>query len=506
MRIHDLKTNHIYNPLGYDMKEQRLTWAYGDVSDIKDSIRRTVVTVALDEALERIVYQTMPGNSEGTVSCELALPLEPYTRYYWQVGIKTISGAEAVSGLSWFETGKLGDAWQGKWLQIPEVGTNPIVRKEFEITKPVKQARAYMAGYGLYECYLDGELINDGYLQPGFNNYHLWSQYHTFDISNQLKPGCHVLGYLMGEGWYKGRFGVNGGFYHNFGCSFQLLCELRIQYEDGTEEIIGSDGSFQFAEGPISSSGIYDGEIYDAIKNPRGWMLPGANIGGDWQSVQEKEPERLGIIGERYSLPVAVKEKLKPVSMTKDAEGRVILDMDQNISGWLVFHNHLPKGHTIKLRYAEWMEDGMLCRKNLTSAKQEFVYTSDGIEGLVRPHFTYYGFRYVEITGLNGYMGLEDFEGWNLYSDMETIGQIETGNPDVNQLIRNAMWSQRDNFLEHPTDCPQRAERLGWTGDAQVYCGTACFNMDVAAFFRKYMKDLTLPMPKGRGFLLPATT
>lgn len=529
MRIYDLKTNHISNPLGYDMKEQWLTWAYGQVSDLADSVLRTSVTVARDADMEDVVYQTAPGESEQMTSCQLALPLSPYTRYYWRVEACTAAGLEAASDIAWFETGKLGDAWQGKWLMLPEGGSNPILRKEFKIVKPVKQARAYMAGYGLYECYLDGELVNDGYLQPGFNNYQLWSQYQTFDITKQLQLGPHVLGYLLGEGWYKGRFGVNGGFYHNFGGHFHLLCEIHIQYEDGTEEVIGSDSSFLCAEGPISSSGIYDGEIYDAMKNPGAWMQPAgegfpepgqAAVGGmrpgsvrDWMPAREGAPERLGVLGERYSLPVTVKEKRKPVSVWKDPKGRMILDLGQNISGWLVFYNRLPKGHTMKLRYGEWLEDGMLCRKNLASAKQEFIYTSDGEEGLVRPHFTYYGFRYVEITGLEDHMGAEDFEGWSLYSDMETIGHIETGNWDVNQLVSNAMWSQKDNFLEHPTDCPQRAERLGWTGDAQIYCGTACFNMNVAAFFRKYMKDVNeeqrhrngmvpfiVPKIEGRGF------
>ena len=600
MKITEMKVNHIIHPLGYDLSAQTLSWKYdleGQAAQDVADVAACAVKIAKDIEFENIIYdsksQNMPvsdisdkmtghkmiNNHSDQISnaaYELNLKLEPRTRYYWQVQVKLSDGKRITSDTDWFETGKLDEAWQAQWICMPddftgiltnenfqtqtgftdrkrqpetnaenttwepveadlehitEKSPSPVVRKVFEIKKMVASARAYVTGLGLYECYVNGKMQNDGYFQPGFNHYNYWLQYQTLDITDALKNGKNNLSFLIGDGWYKGRFGVNGGFENNFGTQNHLLCEIRIRYEDGSEDIIGTDESFEYAPGPVQFSNIYDGEIYDATKAD----IP-ENV---WHPAVLKTPEKIEKLTERWSLPVVVKNKLKPVAVLTGPKGEKILDMGQNMTGWLVFKDNLKVGQTVTLRFAELLKDGALCTDNLlTSKNTAFVYTSAGAGTdsifsdansqkthmldwenkitWIRPHFTYFGFRYVQLEGFSENISVDDFEGWNIYSDLPMTGEVKTDNADVNQLISNALWSQRDNFLEHPTDCPQRAERLGWTGDAQIYYKTASYFMDTTAFFRKYMKDVNeeqmhrsglvpfiIPKIKGRGFSDP---
>lgn len=504
IRITNLKVNHVKEPLGYDMHMQTFSWEYAD-ADPEDEILFIKVVISKDVLFQQVIAEREVETTK--LSAFLELSLAPCTRYYWRV--ETNLG----SSESFFETGKLEQTWNAKWIQLPDGDSNPVVRRMFEIGKKIERARAYVVGYGLYEFYLNGKLVNDGYLQPGFNNYNLWSQYQTFDITELLIQGENRIGVLLGEGWYKGRFGVAGGQVNNFGEHFQLLLEIQIDYADGSHQVISSDEKFEYTQGPIISSGIYDGEIYDANKLPKDFFIEickGKIISGnkesDWKAAPVVRPKNIPRPGERYSIPVIKKEEIAVSKIRKDANDFPVLDFGQNITGWVVFYNRLPKGEKIVFRYAEHYENNKIYTKTLAGAKQEFVFVSDGIEGWIRPHFTYYGFQYVEVTGMPETMTKDDFAAWNIYSDMESIGQIFTGNPEVNQLVHNAMWSQRDNFLEHPTDCPQRGERLGWTGDAQIYCGTAAFNMDTSAFFRKYIRDVNAEQEKYNGmvpFIVP---
>lgn len=511
--IMDMQVNHVSRPLGYELRTQTFSWKYDAPADSAGRIAANRVLVAEDLAFTRIIHDSGMSAEVSFVSYGLRLQLAPRTRYYWKVETLLESGAKIESAASWFETGKMDEMWQGKWIGVGGEGkTSPIVRKTFALKKPLRSARAYMTGLGLYECCINGTLMNDGYLQPGFNNYNYWLQCQTMDITDCLCMGENVLSVMLGDGWYRGRFGVNGGFENNFGEHLHIRCEIHLCYEDGTEGLVCSDESFRYADGPVRFSNIYDGEVFDAAQEPEGWMQAGFDD-SSWKPARLLAPERCEKLTDRYSLPVVVKERICPAALLHAPGGEVILDMGQNMTGWLVFTDRLKKGQQVRLRYAELLEDGALCTRNLLTAKAEFVYTSGGKERLVRPHFTYYGFRYVQLEGFEEPVALEDFEGWNLYSDMESVGAVRTGNEDVNRFIRNVSWSQRDNFLEHPTDCPQRSERLGWTGDAQIYFKTANYFMNAAAFFRKYMKDMNeeqahrgglvpfiIPKLAGRGF------
>lgn len=525
MKITDLCVNHIKNPVGYDLSYQTFSWKY-EGADSETSALACRVIIARDAEYRNIISDSGFDVDIKAIAYCLKLELEPRTRYYWRVQARLASGAVVESETAaYFETGKIGEPWQGKWIgvtdttvdceEIEKKQPSPLIRRSFVLKQPVKSARLYLTGLGLFEGYLNGAWINDGYLAPGFNAYQMWCQYQTLDVTKSLHAGENVFAVLLGAGWYKGRFGVNGGYENQFGKNYHLLYELHVVYEDGTEEVIASDGTERHTEGPVRFSNIYDGEDYDATKIPRGWMQPGFDDSG-WKLAELLVPEHLTGMSERFSIPVVVKEERKPVKLLVDPDGNKILDMGQNMTGWLVFKDCLKPGQKVQLKYAEHMQDGRICTTNLLNARAEFNYVSDGAGSLVRPHFTYFGFRYVQIEGFPEDIGAEDFTGWSMYSDMTTTGWIQTGNRDINQLISNAFWSQKDNFLEHPSDCPQRSERLGWTGDAQMYCQTACFSMDTAAFFRKYMKDVNeaqahgcgivpfiVPQVKGRGFEEP---
>jgi alpha-L-rhamnosidase len=259
--------------------------------------------------------------------------------------------------------------------------------------------------------------------------------------------------------------------------------------EDGSIQIISSDLDWKCKPSPILYDTIYNGEIYDAAKEIHGWSTASYND-SDWDGVKEFDTVGLGKVTDRLSLPVLVKETIKPVQLIHTPAGELVLDMGQNMVGWLRIHIHELKGTQIKISHGEVMQDDNFYRENLRGAKAEYIYISDGTDRIVEPHTTFYGFRYAKLEGFTEPINLDDFTGCVVYSDLEETGKIETSDPMVNRLFLNALWGQKGNFLDVPTDCPQRDERMGWTGDAQVFSGTASFNMDTYAFYTKFMHDV----------------
>lgn len=288
VKITNMQVNHISNPVGYDLHMQTFSWKYDVLENDSDSINSSRVMIAADSGFSSIIYDSGFDEAITGVAYPLQMELAARTRYFWKVETSLASGQIVVSDASYFETGKLSEAWQGKWIGICNTGkASPIVRKAFTVTKPVKSARAYMTGLGLYECYLNGQLQNDGFLQPGFNNYKFWTQYRTIDLKEALCQGENL----------------------------HILCEIHICYEDGTEDVIGSDELFLYAHGPVKFSNIYDGEIYDALSEPEGWMQAGFDGASSWQPVELLAPENFEKLTESFSVPVVVKEKIKPVEL-----------------------------------------------------------------------------------------------------------------------------------------------------------------------------------------------
>jgi len=477
MRIKNLKTNRITNPLGFDLGRPRLSFVTYDTTAKKQTAAQ--IQVALDEELTNTVFDSGKSAEIDSLAYELPIPLKPCTRYYWRVTVWADNGEEGTSDIVWFETAKLPEPWDAKWITPDfDKDIHPVLSREFALSKEVVSARAYVCGLGLYEMEINGEKAGDEYLAPNFNAYDKWLQYQTYDITGLVRMGQNAVEVSLGNGIYKGRFGFEGGETEIYDNQFALLCELVINHADGTTTIINSDESWKARKSPILFSGIYDGEIYDAnAKDAASYDVKVKDLGYDRLKA-------------RLSLPVVVKEELKPIEVIKTPAGETVLDMGQNMVGWIKFKTNAPKGTEIVLQYAELLQEGNFYQDNLRTAKAEFRYISNGEESVVRPHFTYYGFRYVKVSGWNGDVDKEDFTGCVLYSDMDITGNIETSNPLVNRLFQNALWGQKGNFLDVPTDCPQRDERMGWTGDAQVFSGTAAFNMDTYAFFSKYGYDL----------------
>lgn len=479
MKIIDLKVNHLTQPLGFHMEDLYFTYK---VIDTNAKFQKAIqLQIATNIDFNQVIFDTGKDESITTTSYKCSFPLIPRTRYFWRVTVWDENNQSSMSEPTWFETGKMDETWSAEWMTSDfEQTVNPVLEKEFSCKKDIKNARLYICGLGLYEAYLNSKKIGNEYLTPGNHNYHNWLQYQTYDVTEQLNPKGNNLSVKLGDGWYKGNFGFNGGMDNIFGDTFALISELHITYKDGSHELICSDETWKSYESNIRESGIYLGEVLDET------FMPEGKNGVRVLSLNKT------LLEDRRSVPVIVKEQINPVQIIQNDLGETILDMGQNMVGWITFNNKLAKGEKLTIQYGEILQNGQFYRGNLRHAKAEFQYTSDGVEKWIRPHFTFYGFRYAKITGFSGNLNLEDFIGEVLYSDLEQIGHIETSDPKVNRLFLNALWSQKGNFLDIPTDCPQRDERMGWTGDAQVFSATAAYNMGVYPFFHKYGYDLSL--------------
>lgn len=486
MNITQLRVNHVPNPLGFELDPLCLSWVTGETESKRQTAAQ--VRIAFDPDFHNICFDSGKSSRISSICFCPALKLEPCTRYYWQVRVWGDGGDSAVSETAFFETGKMTTSWSAKWITPDTEGdTHPLLRRSFVIPSPVAEARAYVCGLGLYELEINGRKAGEEYLTPGFHSYDFCLQYQTYDIGGLLKQGENAVGVMLGNGWYKGRFGFDGGYTKLYGDRFALLCEIRVTLENGAMLVIGTDGSWKWKGAPVLQSGIYDGEVCDARNETAGWSSPGTEE-MDWKPVSESDMGYDKLIARR-SLPVVVRERRKPVSVIDTPKGETVLDFGQNMTGWVEFDCKLPCGNEAVLQYGEVLQDDCFYNENLRTAKAEYRYISDGTERHVRPHFTYYGFRYVKVRGMEP-VDPSAFTACVIYSDLGQTGTIETSNEMVNRLFQNALWGQKSNFLDVPTDCPQRDERMGWTGDAQVFCGTACFNMETPAFYAKFMADL----------------
>lgn len=491
MKITHLKVNHLVNPLGYDIPRPAISYVVEET--IGKRQKKVQVLVSLQEDFSSVLFDS--GEMENLVNTGVALPIrmEPETRYYWKVRVWADNGDWGESGTAWFETPKGGE-WEADWItpKAPKE-TQVFLSKRISITKPVKKARMYMVGLGVYELYINGEKQGEECLLPGFCDYDAWIPYQTFEIG--LSPGGAEtsegektsgkgmasrdieIKILLGDGWYKGWFGLCKT-RENYGDALACIGELHIWYEDGTRERVCTDTTWKAGRSKIVSSGIYPGEVYDATLKEQ-----------ECFDVKKADLDK-GKLTPRINPPIRVHERIKPVEVLHTPAGETVLDMGQIMTGWLEFCCRAKAGKKIFFQFGEILQEGNFYNANLRTARAEFTYISDGIERLVGQHFTFYGFRYVKITGWEGEVNAEDFRGLVIHSEMEETGYIETSDPLVNRLFQNIRWGQKGNFLDVPTDCPQRDERCGWTGDAQVFSGTACYNMDVYAFYTKYGRDI----------------
>ncbi len=444
--------------------------------------------------------------------------LESKTVYYWSVKIWDNHGnVSKESETAAFETAFLHvGEWRAKWIE-PEQATaveeKPVslhevikcktvapdsidmkpcqyIRKNFKAEKEVKSARVYATAHGLYKLFLDGERVSDIEFAPDNTVYSEYLQYQTYDITDKLAVGEHTIGAILADGWYAGRVGLTGDSCQ-YGNMLGLLLQMEIRYADGTAVMIGSDSSFKSLTGPLIYSDIFVGEKYDATKELTGWAEPDYDD-GNWKAVREAEYDRNALVAQ-YGEPVRVCKVIKPVKIYTSPKGETLVDFGQVMAARVKFSvKDAVKGTKIILEHSEIVDQEANFLNNILGRYKNqtdtYICKGGGIE-TYEPLFTFHGFRYLKITGYPGDMNAAGLEAQVLYSDMEIIGNFECSDPRLNQLQHNIFWSQISNMLSIPTDCPQR-ERAGWTGDAQIFAPTASYNMNVAPFFKRWLRNM----------------
>jgi alpha-L-rhamnosidase len=385
------------------------------------------------------------------------------------------------------------------WEDDPsEQAPCPFLRREFEVAGSIRRARLYITALGVYEAEINGSPVGEHVLAPGWSSYDHRLRYETFDVTGLVRPGSNALGAILGDGWYRGRLGFRRGRRNIYGDRLALLAQLEVVTADGETQVVSTDGSWQASTGPIVSSGIYEGETYDARLEQAGpgeqagqsaWSQPGYD-GRGWKGVTLLDRDLRPLVA-RTGPPVRRTELVPPVEITTSPSGRTILDFGQNLVGRLRIRVSGPAGTTVTLRHAEVLQDGELCTELLRNATATDRYTlrGDGVETW-EPRFTFHGFRYAEISGWPGRLDPDDVTAVVCHSDMERTGWFECSNDRVNRLHDNIVWGMRGNFVDVPTDCPQRDERLGWTGDLQVFAPTASFLYDCAGLLASWLRDL----------------
>ncbi len=483
LKIKDILVNHYTEPLGYDLDNHLRIEFSAEASQISSNIQKRI-TIDANKPIFDSQWQQYDNNY-----FDFELELKPRKRYDVTVWLK--SNDTQTSAKSFFETGKMNETFTAEWIGNKEKDIqNTLLKKKFTLPKKVVNARLYISGLGVYEAYLNKQKIGDEFLAPGVTAYDKLIQIQTYDVTKMLKEKSQQeLLISLGDGWYKGNFGFDGGKGCIYGDQQMAIAELHIDYDDGSSQIINTDASWQTTAGKITKSAIYYGEDFDATKK----II-------DWQPAIILHHSK-DILHDRLSLPLKVKEYLPVKEIIHTPKGETVLDFGQNQAGWPEFYNHESAGKEIELQMGEILQDGNFYRDNLREARAAFHYISNGKQKWIRPHFTYYGYRYVKVSGNSHPLRKDDFRAAVIYSDLEITGSIKTTNAKVNRLLQNVLWSQKSNFFDVPTDCPQRDERLGWSGDADIFASTAILNMNAYPFFKKYAKDMKIEQAAHNGML-----
>ncbi|WP_449348470.1 family 78 glycoside hydrolase catalytic domain [Streptomyces shaanxiensis] len=378
----------------------------------------------------------------------------------------------------------------------------PLLRKEFTAATDIERARLYVTAHGLYEIEINGRRVGDHALAPGWTSYHHRLRYQTHDVTEHLRTGANAIGAWLADGWYRGRLGFGGGHADLYGDRVALLAQLEIVHRDGTVTVIGTDPSWRAGRGPILSAGLLDGETYDAREELPGWSSPGFDD-GHWSPV-DVVPRDPATLVAPTGPPVRCTEEITPVLVTALDDDRLLVDFGQNLVGRVRVTVSGPAGHTLVIRHAEVLQDGELCVRPLRGAASTDRYTlRGGGPETWEPRFTLHGFRYAEITGWRGggFPG-RDIVARVYHTDMARTGWFACSNDQVNRLHQNVVWSLRGNFVDLPTDCPQRDERLGWTGDIQIFAPTAAFLYDCHGMLTSWLRDVAVEQHEALPWLI----
>ncbi|MEO8861675.1 MAG: family 78 glycoside hydrolase catalytic domain [Ginsengibacter sp.] len=502
VNVQHLLVENKTNPLSVENAKPRLSWKL--ISD-KRNVMQTAyeIKVSSSPKVDADIWNSGKISSDKSVLVSYGgSPLKSETKYYWKVRVWDNDGKQSGwSSPGMWQMALLDVAdWKAKWIsprtEDSVMRPSPIFRKEFSTNKKIISAMAYVTAHGLYEGQINGRRVGNACLTPGWTSYKNRLQYQVYDVTDLLSKGNNAIGITMGSGWYRGIIGFSNNI-NVYGKDIALLFQMKITYSDGSTELVTSDESWKCSTAEIRYAEIYNGEIIDARLNKPGWALPGFND-ASWDRVITKDYSK-DILIATYNEPVTRHETFKPVRIFKTPKGEQILDFGQNLVGWVHLIAKGNKGDSIKISHAEVLDkEGNFYTDNLRQAKAEDIYVLNGSgDEAFEPNFTWHGFRYVKLEGYPGEIKPENFTAVALYSNMEPTGTFISSNQLINQLQHNIQWGQKGNFLDVPTDCPQRDERLGWTGDAQVFSRTATFNMNVDDFFAKWLKDVAADQVNG---------
>jgi alpha-L-rhamnosidase len=526
-----LKCEYLTSPLGIDVPAPRLSWrieaASGQVFDQKQQAYQILVASSDAKLSETEADLWNSGKIESDASAQVVYQGKPLTagqKCYWKVKIwNSNNDFTPWSKVAVWGMGLLAESdWKANWIGDkpdlvqkaykdyldnydpkkpaalknvrPVPPPSPMLRKKFTVKSDVREATLYVSALGYYEIGLNGKKVGDQVLAPEWTDYNKRVQYQAYDVSKNLKAGDNALSAILGDGWYLGMIGPTKwhadypkrGVYGN---DRRLIAQLFIRYQDGTDQVVSTDESWKIStNGFIISADNFLGQKIDARNIPLGWQ----DISFDdasWENAYVDRDVKKNLEGQKNE-PVRVYKQVAPVNVSPFGK-TYIVDFGQNLTGWTRLSISGNKGDLIKIRHGEMLDDdGSLYTKNLAAAVQEDEYILSGGPDVFEPVFTYHGFRYIEISGLKAAPVKEMISAFAISSDPEVTGSFECSNPKLNQLWSNILWTQRDNMTSIPTDCPQRDERMGWMGDAQVFCQNSMFNMDMAAFYTKWIKDI----------------
>ena len=503
--VTELVCEYHINPIGIDILKPRLSWK---ITSTETNVMQSAYEIKVTDqtAKGKILWNSGKISSDKSVNIEYGGPeLKSMQRVYWQVRVWDNNGkATDWSKPAFWEMGILKpELWTASWItmenEIKLDGSKPCqyLRSEFATTKKVKSARVYVSSLGLYQLYLNGKKVGNDLFTPGWTSYNKRIQYQTYDVTALLQSK-NSMGAVLGDGWYRGNIGWQNQ-RNYYGDKLALIAQLHVEYSDGTSENIGTSDSWKASTGPIVFSDIYNGETYDANKEMPGWSTAGFND-DNWGRAAILNHSKEHLVAPQGP-PVQAIEEIKPVKILTTPKGEVVFDLGQYMVGWVRLKVSGKKGDNVTLKFAEVLDkDGNFYTDNLRAAKVTDNYIlKGGGEETYEPAFTFHGFRFVQLIDFPGTPNLENITGVVIHSAMEPTGTFTCSEPMINQLQHNIQWGQKGNFLDVPTDCPQRDERLGWTGDAQVFAPTAAFNFDASGFYTKWMKDVAADqLPDGK--------
>ena len=510
VQIGSLLTENKVNPIGLGTNAPRFSWKM--ISEKRGTVQ-TAYEIKLSADKDKSTnWNTGKVNSNQSVQVVYQGPvLKSNTRYNWQVRSWDQTGTpSAWSSPASFQTGLLAITdWSAQWIKIgfqEDTIQRPsqLFRTAFNLKKTVQSATAYITAHGMYEASINGQRVGDAYLTPGWTSYNKRIQYQAYDVSSLLTKGDNAIGVTIGNGWFRGNLAWSKNL-NIYGKELALLMQVNIIYTDGSKETIGTNPNWKSNTGAIQSVEIYHGETYDARKEPMGWTKAGYSD-KDWKAVVLANISMKEIVATENE-PVKKQETFPALKIFTTPKGEQVVDFGQNLVGWVVIKARGKAGDQITVSHAEVLDKyGNFYTENLRAAKCQNNYILKGSgEEVFEPHFTWQGFRYAKIEGYPGKLTAADISAVALYSAMPLTGNFESSHPLINQLQHNIQWGQNGNFLDVPTDCPQRDERLGWTGDAQAFSRTASFNRNVNSFFAKWLKDVAADqLPNGSvPFVIP---